>query len=113
MCLIIVTFTIIYLTDGNLKVLKGRGGGTFHERHVFLFDALIVITKPHKAAVGNASHHYSFKSSHLIKVYYVAYNSCPFHGWVLQRKCVVLVTRAYKIYRYTLEHRSARSRRFM
>ena len=54
--------------DGNLKVLKGRGGGTFHERHVFLFDALIVITKPHKNTIGNGNHLYSYKSSHLIKV---------------------------------------------
>ena len=48
--------------------MKGRGGGAFHERHVFLFDAMIVITKPHKGTTGNSNHLYSYKSSHLIKV---------------------------------------------
>ena len=64
---LITTTCSKHIHDSNLKVLKGRGGGTFHERHVFLFDALIVITKPHKNSVGSTNHLYSFKSSHLIK----------------------------------------------
>ena len=56
---------IFSVTEGKLKVLKGRA---FHERHVFLFDALIVITKPHKNPSGNQSQHYTYKNSYLMKV---------------------------------------------
>ena len=56
-----------HICEGKLKIIKGRGNGSFQERYVFLFDGMIVITKPHKAAGGHPSGHFSFKACHLIK----------------------------------------------
>ena len=64
--------------------MKGRVGGAFHERHVFLFDAMIVITKPHKGTTGNANHLYSYKSSHLIKVIMISNHNKP------QQKVIII-----------------------